>query len=163
MNEELQHPEVEYEHSDLSALGILGFLAGLAIVGLVMHIILAGMFSYLDTYTKRHEAATNPLAPATALDLRNPGPAVANEFPLPRLETNELGELNDQRLQEENVLNTYGWVDQKAGVAHIPIERAMQLLAQRGLPVAPQNMAQQARTPSKPNSGLAPPRESQKR
>lgn len=162
MNEELKHPEVEYERSDLSALGILGFLAGLAIVGLVLHIILAGMFSYLDTYTKRHEQATNPLAPATALDLRNPGPSVANEFPLPRLETNELGQLNDQRLQEENILNTYGWVDQKAGVAHIPIERAMQLLAQRGLPVAPPNMPQKNKAPAK-NSGVAPPRESQRR
>ncbi len=162
MNEELRHPEVEYEHSDLSALAILGFLAGLAIVGLVMHIILVGMFAYLDTYTKRHEAATNPLAPATALDLRNPGPSVANEFPLPRLETNELGQLNDQRLQEENILNSYGWVDQKAGVAHIPIERAMQLLAQRGLPVAPENMPEGTQAPAK-KSGLAPPRESQKR
>jgi hypothetical protein len=141
MSEELQHPEVEYEHSDLSALAILGFLAGLAIVGLVMHIILAGMFSYLDTYTKRHQAATNPLAPTTAVDLRNPNPQVANEFPLPRLETNELGQLDDRRLEEEQVLNTYGWVDQKAGVAHIPIDRAMQLLAQRGLPVAPPNTA----------------------
>lgn len=145
MSEELRHPEVEYEHSDLSALGILGFLAGLAIVGLVMHIILAGMFSYLDTYTKRHEQATNPLAPATALDLRNPDPKVANEFPLPRLETNELGQLNDQRLQEEDTLSTYGWVDQKAGVAHIPIDRAMQLLVQRGLPVAPPDMQQKNR------------------
>jgi hypothetical protein len=163
MSEELQHPEIEYEHSDLSALAILGFLAGLAIVGLVMHIILAGMFSYLDTYTKQHQQATNPLAPATALDLRNPGPSVANEFPLPRLETNELGELNDQRLQEENTLNSYGWVDQKAGVAHIPIDRAMQLLAQRGLPVAPANMPQKTQAPAKKNSGLAPPRESQKR
>lgn len=141
---ELQHPEVEFERSDLSALGILGFLAGLAIVGLVMHIILAGMFSYLDTYTKRREAATNPLAPVRSQDLRNPIPQVANEFPLPRLETNELGQLNDQRLQEERILSTYGWVDQKAGVAHIPIDRAMQLIAQRGLPVAPQHMAQKS-------------------
>jgi len=124
---------------------------------------LVGMFAYLDTYTKRHEAATNPLAPATSLDLRNPGPSVANEFPLPRLETNELGQLNDQRLQEENILNSYGWVDQKAGVAHIPIERAMQLLAQRGLPVAPENMPQKTQAPANKNSGLAPPRESQKR
>ena len=68
MNEELKHPEVEYERSDLSALAILGFLAGLAIVGLVMHIILAGMFGYLDTYTKRRQATTNPLAPPAAVD-----------------------------------------------------------------------------------------------
>jgi hypothetical protein len=157
MNEELRHPEVEFEHSDLSALGILGFLAGLAIVGLVMHIILAGMFSYLDTYTKRHQLATNPLAPATAVDLRNPDPTVANEFPLPRLETNELGQLNDQRLQEENILNSYGWVDQKTGVAHIPIQRAMQLIAQRGLPVAPPDMQQKNRAQVVKNPAGASP------
>jgi hypothetical protein len=61
---------------------------------------------------------------------------------LPRLETNELGQLDDQRLREEDILNTYGWTDQKAGVAHIPIDRAMALIAQRGLPVAPPNMQQ---------------------
>lgn len=162
MSEELQNPEVEYESTDLSAFAILGFLAGLAIVGVVMHIILAGMFSYLDTYTKTHQAATNPLAPATSVDLRNPGPSVANEFPLPRLETNELGQLNNQRLQEENILNTYGWVDQTAGIAHIPIDRAMQMLAQRGLPVAPPNL-QTSKSPTVNNPANAVPRESKRR
>jgi hypothetical protein len=38
-------------------------------------------------------------------------------------------------MNQENQLNSYGWVDQKAGVAHIPIERAMELLVQRGIPV----------------------------
>ncbi len=32
-------------------------------------------------------------------------------------------------------LNSYGWVDQTAGVAHVPIERAMTLLAASELPV----------------------------
>ncbi len=157
MNDELRHTEVAYEHSDLSALAILGFLAGLALVGLVMHIILAGMFSYLDTYTKRHELAANPLAPTTTVDLRNPTPQVANEFPLPRLETSELGQLDDKRLEEERVLNTYGWVDQNAGVAHIPIDRAMQLIAQRGLPVAPANMQQKNMTQKVNNPAGASP------
>jgi hypothetical protein len=142
MNEHLQNRETEFERSDLSALGILGFLAGLAIVGFVLHIILVGIYVYLDTYTKKHEPPVNPLARATAQDMRNPKPEVANEFPLPRLETNEIGERDDRRIQEENILSTYGWVDQKAGVAHIPIDRAMQLIAQRGLPLAPSNMAQ---------------------
>ena len=31
-------------------------------------------------------------------------------------------------------LNTYGWVDRKAGVAHIPVDRAIDILAKRGLP-----------------------------
>jgi len=40
-------------------------------------------------------------------------------------------------LKEEQTLNTYGWVDQKAGVVRIPIERAMQLIAERGLSTTP--------------------------
>ncbi len=47
-------------------------------------------------------------------------------------------EINDFRMQEEKTLNSYGWVDQQAGVMHIPIDRAMQLLAQRGLPTRAQ-------------------------
>ena len=163
MNEKFEHPQVEYERSDLSALAILGFLAGLALVGLVMHIILAGMFSYLDNYTKRRQAATNPLLPTTTVDLRNPGPKVANEFPLPRLETNELGQLDDQRLAEEKVLATYGWVDQNAGIAHIPIERAIELVASRGLPVESANLAGNAKTTEAPARAGRARRQEEKR
>ena len=53
----------------------------------------------------------------------------------PMLETNERGQFHDFLMNQENQLNSYGWVDEKAGVAHIPIERAMELIAQRGLPV----------------------------
>ena len=41
-------------------------------------------------------------------------------------------------MQEEQTLHSYGWVDQQAGVVRIPIDRAMELLAQRGLPTRPQ-------------------------
>jgi len=136
---ELRHPDIEYEREDLSPGAILGFLVGLAITGLVIHIILVGMYSYLDTYQKKHEPAGSPLLTRAAKeDMRQPTPEVANKFPLPRLEVNERSELYDFRRKEEEALNTYG-VDPKTGVVHIPIERAMQLLAERGLPVAPQN------------------------
>jgi hypothetical protein len=59
-------------------------------------------------------------------------------FPQPRLESNERLEINDFRAQEEKTLNSYGWVDQQTGVVRIPIDRAMQLLVQRGLPTRPQ-------------------------
>ncbi len=142
---ELRHPETEFEHEDLSAAGILGFLAGLAITGFVIHIILVGMYAYLDTYQKTHQNQGSPLVKATNEDMRSPTPQSANRFPLPRLEVNERAQLYDFRRQEEDTLNTYGWVDQNAGVVHIPIERAMQILAQRGLPTSPS--AQAAKKP----------------
>jgi hypothetical protein len=59
------------------------------------------------------------------------------QFPQPRLETNERIELNGFRLAEEQQLHSYGWVDKDAGVVHIPIETAMQMLVQHGLPTTP--------------------------
>jgi hypothetical protein len=60
-----------------------------------------------------------------------------------------------QYLEEENaVLNSYGWVDQKAGVVRIPIDRAMDLLLQKGLPVRTGVQGKQGREPtSKAGSG----------
>jgi hypothetical protein len=51
----------------------------------------------------------------------------------------ERGQFRDFLINQENQLNSYGWVDKKAGVAHIPIERAMELTVQRGLSVCPQD------------------------
>lgn len=56
------------------------------------------------------------------------------EFPEPRLQTQPGGELQKRRAREEAELNSYGWVDRKAGLVRIPIERAMQLITERGLP-----------------------------
>jgi hypothetical protein len=71
-------------------------------------------------------------------DTRTVTPAKIQQFPEPRLEDNERTELNDFRYSEEEKLNSYGWVDQNAGVVHIPITRAMELIAQKGLPTTPQ-------------------------
>ena len=53
----------------------------------------------------------------------------------PMLETTSAASLRNFLINQENQLNSYGWVDEKAGVAHIPIDRAMELIVQRGLPV----------------------------
>jgi hypothetical protein len=58
----------------------------------------------------------------------------AGTFPQPQLETRPGITLEAVRATEERRLHSYGWVDRNAGVAHIPIERAMQLLLERGLP-----------------------------
>jgi hypothetical protein len=133
---------VEYEQRDLSAFGILGFLAGLAVVGIVLHIVLYGVFIYLDQYTKKHQPELNPLVANPSVDTRKPPPTEADKFPLPRLETNELGQLRDRRLEEEQILNSYGWVDEKAGTAHIPIEQAIKIVVEQGLPTAPPDISQ---------------------
>jgi hypothetical protein len=92
------------------------------------------------------------------------------KFPEPRLEDDERTELNNFRYAEEEKLNSYGWVDQNAGTVHIPIERAMELVAQRGLsttpkagtmPLSPVNLARAAAEASDTSGTQAAPAQKQ--
>jgi hypothetical protein len=69
---------------------------------------------------------------------REQGPALANEsvkrFPDPRLQIDPATDLATMRASDLRELDTLGWMDRKAGAFSIPIERAMQLLSERGLP-----------------------------
>jgi len=131
-----RNPELEYEHRDLSAIGVYTFLAGIAVAGFLIYFVLWGFYRYLDYYERTHQPVQNPLV-QTESDTRVIPPQAVQKFPQPRLEKNERTEINDFRLKEEQTLNSYGWVDQKAGVVHIPIDRAMELIAQRGLSTTP--------------------------
>ena len=130
--------EVEFEREDLAPKPILLFLLALIVGCLMVALVLRGMYSYLDVYENHHEPAQSPLVEPTTADTRTVSPGDITKFPQPRLETDERREINDFRDQEEQTLNSYGWVDQQAGVVRIPIDRAMQLLTQRGLPTRPQ-------------------------
>jgi hypothetical protein len=63
-----------------------------------------------------------------------PGPArpgVEAKAPEPHLQPRPEADLHALRSQKRRALETYGWVDRRAGVVHIPIERAMALSVQR--------------------------------
>jgi hypothetical protein len=153
-----QNPETAFEPQDLSAKGVFSFLAGLAIVGVVVYFILLGLYRFLDRYEAKRQPPTGPLAAKVESTPHGAMPNARMKFPEPRLEVNERTEIGDFRLQEADRLNTYGWVDQKAGVVHIPIDRAMQLIAQQGLPVLPQSGApEKGAAPQQKSKGAAKP------
>jgi hypothetical protein len=141
----------DFERRDIGARGIFYFLAGLAAAAVLIHLLLAGLYGYLDKHERTGQPQVNPLVLNTPTDTRNvplkyPGAA----FPDPRLESDERTQLNNIRLSEEQKLNSYGWVDQKAGTVRIPIERAMDLLVQRGLPTHPSELAKQTSSLQEP-------------
>jgi len=139
-NEELKprerDPELEFEHQDLSPRGVYVFFTGLALAGILIYFVLWGLYRFLDAYQRSHQPPQNPLVQPEA-DTRNVPPQAIQKFPQPRLEKNERLEINDFLLKEEQTLDSYDWVDQKAGVVRIPIDRAMELIAQQGLPTTP--------------------------
>jgi hypothetical protein len=142
-SEEMNHghsgQEPEYEHEDLGTRAVFAFMIGLAIFGLAVYFIIVGMYRFLDHYERSQMATASPLVTSKGAMSRVVTQAdMDRDFKdngAPMLEINERGQFRDFLVNQENQLNSYGWVDEKAGVAHIPIERAMELTAQRGLPV----------------------------
>jgi hypothetical protein len=103
----------------------IGFVAALALVLLVTTLL---QYSWMG-----RAAPFSASAPSL-----NP-PAQVQLPSQPRLEV--VPGLNYQELHAHELeqLESYGWVDRSAGVVHIPITRAIDLILQRGLPVDPQH------------------------
>jgi hypothetical protein len=132
--------EVEFEREDLTPKPIFIFLISLTVGCVLVSFVLREFYRYMDAYENRHQPVQSPLAPPARTDTRIVTPGDITKFPQPRLERNERLEIREFRQQEEKQLNSYGWVDEKSGIVHIPIDRAMELLAQRGLPTRRQAM-----------------------
>jgi hypothetical protein len=156
MSNEIKHVNSnshgDYERRDITVAGVAYFLVGLAVAGVFVYFIANGIFDYLNKRFEAEQVPVSPLVTNAPADTRRIPPQYGNDyekylkegFPAPQLEVNERTELNGERLREEDTLSTYGWVDQNAGVVRIPIDRAMDLLAQRGLPVRSQAAAEAA-------------------
>ncbi len=150
MTEHLHNPhneEVRFERRDLSPKVVLGSLFTLAVFIAIVYFIVLGTYKFGNWYETTHQTAQNPMATPAEADTRDMDPAIVSarinkNFPQPRLESNERIDINDFRLQEEQMLNSYGQPDQQPGSetasgVRIPIDRAMDLIVQRGLNTTP--------------------------
>src|ERR1051326_6346490 len=124
---EVYEPEARHERSDVNVWAIGKFGIALVLLCIFSLAILFGLFRYFQSI----EGAL-PRVPAVKLP------------PAPTLETNPVQDLKAVRAAEGQVLTSYGWVDQARGVVRIPIDRAIDLLVQRGLPSRPQTEIQSA-------------------
>jgi hypothetical protein len=137
-----------FERRDISSRDVIWFLVGLAVAGVIITIAVNSFYHYLDARSKAEQTPVSPLVTNASTDTRHLSTDykdyLKQNFPSPQLEIDERTQLDQIRLREEETLATYGWVDQKAGVVRIPIERAMDLIAQRGLPTRTQDETQPA-------------------
>jgi hypothetical protein len=71
-------------------------------------------------------------------EMQNKVAELTQQFPTPRVQTDDGNQdVADLHAREDLLLDNYSWVDAAHSKVRIPIERAMELLAQRGLAVAP--------------------------
>lgn len=124
-----EHDEtVHHEDTDID-------IRSMGVAALVLALMTA--FCYVAVYVtitvlgKQHAAASEYKAYPLAVGRGEQLP------PLPRLQTDPKKDLRDLRAEEHETLESYRWVDRNSGVVRIPIEDAMRLVLQRGLPARP--------------------------
>jgi hypothetical protein len=115
-------PSSNHEPRDVDVIS-LALVAGLFLIcGLVVFLACAGLVHVLNEKDKARQTQLVSARQSRA------------EFPEPRLQATPGADLKTLRAEEERELSSYGWVDRSAGVVRIPIDRAMELIMQRGLP-----------------------------
>ena len=115
---------VHRETTDVNIGGIVVFVIVLLVAGVVVHAGVWAMYRYFEKHASRPAIAEFPLATN----------ALRRLPPEPRLQIDPRDDLSNMRRAEEQVLTSYGWVDRNTGVVRIPIEQAMKLTVERGLP-----------------------------
>lgn len=126
------NPEVDYERTDLSLSAVAIVALAILLLLIVAPLVMIGAFPSARGDVDRHLSITPPE---------------------PRLQTDPAADLRAYVSKERQLLDSYGWVDEKQGIAHVPIEVAMERLARTGIPGFPQAPPQQ-----KPRKPAQPPR-----
>jgi hypothetical protein len=137
-----------YEASDVRVSGIVVFLVALTIFAVVTAAMAYGVGKMLDARMAKEDGPPSKWAKTVDVrqlgdmpnspELQNKVATLMRQYPTPRLQTDDgAQDVADLHAREDLLLNNYSWVDQSQGKVRIPIERAMDLIAQRGLPVAP--------------------------
>jgi hypothetical protein len=118
---------IGHELSDVYPKNILWFGIGLALVIGAVVLVSYGLFHYF------YQSETRSRPPPSPLSYGVEPP------PEPRLITRPGADLAALRADEDEILGSYGWIDRERGIVRVPIDRAIMLLAQKGLPTRAQS------------------------
>ncbi len=120
MNEQQpeMHRDVMYEARDINARVILFVVIGIVLAGFVIREAVKWSYSY---FSRAEFRGAQPVTLVKQTRPKTPSPAV---------------DLEQLRQSDKQILNNYGWVDRQNGIVRIPIDEAMKLALERGLPPA---------------------------
>lgn len=121
---DLEQPPVGHETSDVDTWAIGRFAIALVLVAVGCMAVLMWLFHYFIV-------REGPMPPKAYSSLDK---AEVRQPPAPLLETTPVEQLARERAAEDQTLNSYGWVDKQHGIVRIPIDQAIDLLANKGLP-----------------------------
>jgi hypothetical protein len=146
-NEEVD-ASVGYEQSDVKITGILVFLVAMGIFVAVTAVTCYGIGKVFNAYLNKEDGPNSKWTQTVDVrqlgnlpsspELQNKIAEMTKSFPTPRLQLDDGNQdIADLHARENILLDNYTWIDQSKGTLRIPVERAMEIIAQHGLPVAP--------------------------
>ncbi len=109
------------ERTDWSFRTVGGFAIGLLFLLGVSMVALGGLFIYLATHQAKSEELPSLVTPEFLQETLAPQAPILQAVPGDQLKS--------LHATEDSLLNSYGWVDQQNGIVHIPIQRAIDLMA----------------------------------
>src|SRR5271170_2777463 len=118
------NPGVSFETRDVNVFQISAFGIGLLLACIVTVFAMWAMFDFLF-HRENEKNVGNPEA-----SMMNERPKLPPE---PRLQAEPKVELKDLRADEDAILSSYGWIDPDKGIVRIPIDHAIDIVAQKGL------------------------------
>jgi len=110
--------------SELNRKVLFGFLISLALLVIVTAALMRGVFGFLVSDVEKNDPAPSPIAAANLRRLP----------PEPRLEVDPTVGLRELHAHEDSILMSYGWENEAEGIARVPVERAMEMIAHDGPP-----------------------------
>jgi hypothetical protein len=137
-----------YEQKDVRVTGIVVFLTALGIFVAVTGVLCYGIGKIINAHMDKEDGPNTKWTKTADIrqlgnlannpEMQNKVAQLAQQFPSPRLQLDDgYQEIADIHAKEDLLLNNYSWADRSQGKVRIPIDQAIVLLAQRGLPVAP--------------------------
>jgi len=137
-----------YEPTDVREGGIVIFLVAMTIFVVVTAVLCYGVGKVINAHLKSEDGSPNRWTRTVDVqqlgnmpsnpELQNKVAEITQTFPTPRVQTDEGNQdIATLHAREDILLDNYTWIDRSKGTVRIPIERAMELVAEQGLPVAP--------------------------
>ena len=118
-------PDHKWEIKDVDVTALFLIAALVIMAALLAALATGGLFRAMALHADATERQ-----PSTLAEERQ-------NFPAPRLQVSPAADFAAYHAAQQHELHSYGWIDQAHGTVHMPIERAMDLLLQRGLPTTP--------------------------
>jgi hypothetical protein len=137
-----------FEQTDVRVTGIIVFLVALAIFVAVTGALCYGIGKIINAHMDKQDGPNTKWTTTANIrqlgnlpnnpEMQNKVAQLTQQFPTPRLQEDDgFQEMVDLHAREDLLLTNYSWADKAQGKVRIPIDRAMELIAAHGLPVAP--------------------------